>query len=96
MPRGPLRGAGTAPGGIADTGAHLYHLTTGSIDRRLEGCAPECPYDGRLRVLGDHTPVSVTSRHDAAEQARDARRQAARRWPVRLRRAVDDLIAGYR
>ncbi|MDX3637133.1 MULTISPECIES: ThiF family adenylyltransferase [Streptomyces] len=86
----------TAPGGIADTGAHLYHLTTGSIDRRLEGCAPECPYHGRLRALGDHTPVSVTRRHHAAEQARDARRQAARRWPVRLRRAVDDLIAGYR
>ncbi|MDV9170788.1 ThiF family adenylyltransferase [Streptomyces sp. W16] len=86
----------TAPGGIADTGAQLYHLTTGTIDRRLEGCTSGCPYDGHLRALGDHTPVIVTGRHHAAEQARSERRRAVRRWPVRLQRALDDLLARYR
>ncbi|WP_328978452.1 hypothetical protein [Streptomyces canus] len=41
----------TAPSGIANTGAHLYHLTTGTIDQRLEGCEAGCPYDGMLRAL---------------------------------------------
>ena len=34
----------TAPSGIADTGAHLFHLTTGTVDRIEEGCKPECRY----------------------------------------------------
>ncbi|MFP8963236.1 ThiF family adenylyltransferase [Streptomyces nanhaiensis] len=82
----------TAPGGIADTGAHLYHLTTGTLDRREEGCTPGCPYDGPLLALGDDTPVTVTGRHPAAEQARATRTRAAHRWPLRARRAVDDLL----
>ena len=86
----------TAPSGIADTGAHLYHLTTGTVDQRLEGCDPGCPYDGPLRALGDHTPVDITGRHIAAEQARAARRTAARRWTVRLQRHMDDWLNRHR
>ncbi|WP_405842542.1 ThiF family adenylyltransferase [Streptomyces sp. NBC_01518] len=85
----------TAPSGIADTGAHLYHLTTGTVDYRLKGCDSGCPYDGQLCALGDHTPVDVTGRHTAAEQARAARRNAARRWPVRFQRRMDDWLSKH-
>ncbi|MFJ6083216.1 ThiF family adenylyltransferase [Streptomyces sp. NPDC092369] len=85
----------TAPSGIADTGAHLYHLTTGTIDQRLEGCEAGCLYDGQLRALGDHTPVKVTGRHKAAERARAARLDAARPWPLRFRRGIDNLLSRY-
>ncbi|MFJ9604702.1 ThiF family adenylyltransferase [Streptomyces althioticus] len=82
----------TAPGGVADTGAHLYHLTTATLDRRENGCETGCPYDGTLRALGDDTPVTVTGRHLAAEQARAARAQAVRNWPLLARHTIDDLL----
>nr|WSY56276.1 ThiF family adenylyltransferase [Streptomyces sp. NBC_00886] len=82
----------TAPSGIADTGAHLYHLSTGTVDQRLEGCEASCPYDGMLRALGDDVPVTLTGRHPVAERARAARARAVRRWPLRVQRAVDDLV----
>ncbi|MFF0107683.1 hypothetical protein [Streptomyces hirsutus] len=86
----------TAPSGIADTGAHLYHLTTGTIDQSLEGCDAGCPYEGQLRALGDYTPVNVTGRHTAAERAHAARRDAGRRWLLRFQRGIDDLLGRYR
>jgi len=86
----------TAPSGIADTGAHLHHLTTGTIDQRLEGCNAGCAYDAQLCALGDHTPVIVTGRHEAAERARAARSDAVRPWPLRFRRGIDDLLSRYR
>ncbi|WP_217185861.1 hypothetical protein [Streptomyces sp. AC495_CC817] len=52
----------TAPSGIADTGAHLYHLTTATLDHHKDGCKTSCPYDGMLRALGDDAPVTVTGR----------------------------------
>lgn len=82
----------TAPGGIADTGAHLYHLTTGTLDRREDGCKAGCLYDGPLGALGDDTPIPVTGPHLTAEQARAARVLTSGRWPLRARRAVDDLL----
>ncbi|MBX9420823.1 ThiF family adenylyltransferase [Streptomyces lateritius] len=82
----------TAPGGIADTGAHLYHLTTGTLERREDGCEMGCPYDSMLRGLGDDAPVIVTGQHLAAEHIRAARDLAVHRWPLRIRRAVDDLL----
>nr|WP_306416086.1 ThiF family adenylyltransferase [Streptomyces sp. Alain-F2R5] len=81
-----------APGGIADTGAHLYHLTTGTVDRREDGCKAGCLYDGPLRALGDDTPVTVTGRYPAAEQACTARARVVRSWPLRARHAVDGLL----
>ncbi|MEU6653335.1 ThiF family adenylyltransferase [Streptomyces sp. NPDC046900] len=62
----------SAPAGIADTGAHLYHLTTGTIDHEEQGCNPNCPYSGEMHILGDAAPAAVGS-HPAAEQARAAR-----------------------
>lgn len=79
----------TAPGGIADTGAHLHHLSTGTVDRRLEACAPACWYQGPLRALGDDAPVTVTGGHPAAEQARTARARIASGWSLRARRMFD-------
>ncbi|MFG3292328.1 ThiF family adenylyltransferase [Streptomyces sp. NPDC048179] len=61
-----------APAGVSDNGAHLYHLATGTLDRRAEGCLPGCPYDTTLLGLGDSAPV-VTGRHLAAEHARAGR-----------------------
>ena len=29
-----------APSGIGDVGAHLYHFTTGTLDRNINGCKP--------------------------------------------------------
>lgn len=59
----------TAPSGIADTGAHLFHLTTGTVDRIEHGCKPGCRYSGDLLQLGDNAPP-VTGRDLAAENAR--------------------------
>ncbi|MEY9956693.1 ThiF family adenylyltransferase [Streptacidiphilus sp. MAP5-52] len=86
----------TAPGGIADTGAHLHHFTTGTIERRETGCDQGCLYDGPLRALGDDTPLVVTGPHLAAEQVRADRAHAARRWPIRMERAVADLLVHQR
>ncbi|NUP15569.1 MAG: hypothetical protein HOZ81_05600 [Streptomyces sp.] len=61
-----------APAGVSDNGAHLYHLATGTLDRRTEGCNPGCPYDTTLLALGDAAPT-VTGWHLAAEHARAAR-----------------------
>ncbi|MFG2803679.1 ThiF family adenylyltransferase [Streptomyces pseudovenezuelae] len=85
----------TAPSGIADTGAHLYHLTTATIDQRVDGCETDCPYDGMLRALGDNTPFTVTGRHLAAEKARADRARARRRWPLRVERAIDRLVSQF-
>ncbi|MCX5250366.1 ThiF family adenylyltransferase [Streptomyces sp. NBC_00201] len=75
-----------APAGVSDNGAHLYHLATGTLDRRTEGCNPGCPYDTTLLSLGDAAPT-VTGRHLAAERARAGRNtlrahftRLARRW----------------
>lgn len=62
----------TAPSGIADTGAHLFHLTTGTVDRIEDGCKPGCPYSGNLLLLGDTAPP-VTGQDHAAELARAPR-----------------------
>ncbi|MFF7889798.1 ThiF family adenylyltransferase [Streptomyces sp. NPDC020794] len=61
-----------SPAGVSDNGAHLYHLATGTLDRRTEGCNPGCPYDTALLALGDAAPA-VTGRHLAAERARVGR-----------------------
>lgn len=66
----------TAPSGIADTGAHLFHLATGTVDRIEDGCKPGCPYSGELLLLGDTAPP-VTGQDHAAELARAPRRQSA-------------------
>jgi len=64
----------TAPSGVADTGAHLSHLTTGTVDRIEEGCKSECYYSGDLFLLGDAAPP-VTGRDHAAENARTYRQK---------------------
>lgn len=79
------------PGSIGDVGAHLYHFTTGTLDRRTTGCQPGCPYAEELLALGDTHPYDITGDHLAARAARAARataRQGAAKWLVRK---LDDL-----
>lgn len=66
----------SAPAGLADTGAHLHHLTTGTIDHETASCRTACPYSGYLHALGDAAPTT-TAAHPAAEQARAGRNRAA-------------------
>lgn len=79
------------PGGIGDVGAHLYHFTTGTLDRHTAGCQLGCPYAEGLLARGDTHPYDITGDHLAARAARTARaraRQGAAKW---LARKLDDL-----
>jgi len=87
-----LLAAVVAPAGIADTGAHLYHFTTGTLDRITEGCRRHCPYRTWLPARGDAHGLEVTGLHAMAQAARASRERAHRRWRNRLSRALDDLL----
>lgn len=74
-----------APMGIANPGAQMYHFVPGLLDRpRFEPCPSHCPY-GAMSPVGDDSPLTVTARHPAAEQARTRRRAAQRRLPILLK-----------
>ncbi len=64
-----------APGGIADVGPQLYHLSTGSLDRDGASCESDCLYAGPLLGSGDQA-IDPTGVHDVAEQARKRRGSA--------------------
>jgi hypothetical protein len=81
-----------APGGVGDTGAHLYHFTTGTLDRRTAGCLPNCPYTNALLAAGDTHGLLVTGQHQAAIAARESRHRAGQRWSTRLRRMLDGVL----
>ena len=59
-----------APGGIADTGASIYHWALGTQDHDPASCDDRCPYSGTFLCRGDSTGLIVTGRHHAAEAAR--------------------------
>ena len=81
-----------APGGVGDTGAHLYHFATGTLDRRIDGCQPGCPYTETLTGLADTQPFQVTGEHPAADAARASRRRAQKRPATWIARNLDDLL----
>jgi hypothetical protein len=81
-----------APSGLGNSGAHLYHFATGSLDQRIEGCNPGCLYSGDLLATGDRNGLVVTGAHTAAEVARAARAAYSRRPVMRIRRAINDLL----
>jgi len=81
-----------APCGIGDVGAHLYHFTTGTLDRITDGCKPGCPYSGMLLACGDSHGLMVTGRHPAAQAARLERRRIGRRPLVKILRKLDDWL----
>lgn len=87
-----LLSAVLTPGGVGDVGAHLYHFTTGTLDRRTDGCRPGCPYAESLLALGDTQPFEITGVHPAAAAARAARNSAARSPATRLGRKLDDIL----
>ena len=61
-----------APGGIADVGPQLYHLSTGSLERDGAGCLNQCFFAGPLLAQGDRA-IDPTGRHAVAEEARERR-----------------------
>lgn len=87
-----LLNAVIAPGGVGDIGAHLYHFTTGTLDRRTDGCTAGCPYAGMLLGHGDTHGLDVTGEHPTAAAAREARRRMGNRLTMRLARKLDDLL----
>ncbi len=79
-----------APSGIADVGASLHHFTTATIDRRTDGCDPNCLYSGMLLATADHHGLQVTGEHHAANAARE---QHARHHPSPKPRRIIDAVA---
>ena len=72
-----------APSGIANPGAQMYHFVTGHIDADRQGCNATCLLPS-LIAKGEHTGMIVTSRHTAAEAAREHRRLLQRSWRYKL------------
>lgn len=87
-----------APGGISDTGALHYNMSTGTMDRLEADCEPSCPYSScEFIAHGDHLEYVVTGSHDVATEARAARRNrgvaevpSSATWWRRLRRRRSD------
>ncbi len=67
------------PSGISDVGAQLFHFTTGTVDHDRNGCEPTCPYTPGQVALGDHSALTVTGDHEAANRQRAARAAAVPR-----------------
>jgi hypothetical protein len=87
-----LLSAVITPGGVGDTGAHLYHFATGTLDRQTDGCQPGCPYTETLIGLADTQPFDITGEHATANAVRAARRRAQKRTTIRFSRMLDDCI----
>jgi molybdopterin-synthase adenylyltransferase len=81
-----------APSGIADTGAHLYHFTTGTLDRITEACRLDCPYSTWLLARRDAHSLEITGPHATAQASRASRATAHRGWRNRISRTLDDLL----
>ena len=81
-----------APGGVGDTGAHLYHFATGTLDRQIDDCQPGCPYTESLTGLADMQPFQVTGEHPAVDAVRASRRRYQKRPTTRIARKLDDLL----
>jgi hypothetical protein len=87
-----LLSAVIVPGGVGDTGAHLYHFATGTLDRRVEGCQPGCPYTEALTGLADTQPFQIIGEHPAADLVRASRRRVQKRPTIWIARKLDDLL----
>lgn len=62
-----------SPSGINDIGHHMYHFVTGTLDNNSDsGCENNCFF---LTIIGkgDTSGIKVYSKHEVAEEARNAR-----------------------
>ncbi len=66
-----------APHGISNPGVQTYHFVSGSLDQNVLTCAATCRYTSVHRARGDHVEAGIVDVHDAAEDAREARRPSA-------------------
>jgi hypothetical protein len=58
------------PAGLSNVGQQTYHFATGRFDEPLyEKCLPSCYQTGQI-AIGDHSGVTVTGKHPAAEKCR--------------------------
>jgi molybdopterin/thiamine biosynthesis adenylyltransferase len=81
-----------APQGIADIGSQNHHFVTGELDIDTHSCSDNCYYSSQLLARADHTGLTVTGRHKAAEDERAERAAIGRRWSIRLGRLLDRFI----
>lgn len=65
-------------GSVPDYGAQDYDVVTGELARDVRGCEPGCPYPA-MEALGDHSGITVTGLHDAAERGRSYRQEDVQR-----------------
>ena len=79
-----------APGGLGEPGPLRYVLSTHTLEHVPAQTRPTCPVEARI-ADGD-TALTLAGTHHAAEQRRAARRDAGRKWDVRLGRVADDLL----
>ena len=64
-----------APLGISDSGEQMYHFVPAIFDAPIyASCNSNCPYP-QLTAKGDRSGITVTSRSEIAEKARNALRQ---------------------
>jgi hypothetical protein len=82
-----------APQGIADIGSQNHHFVTGELDVDTRSCTESCLYSSQLLARADHSGLSVTATHRAAEVERAERAAIKQRLGVRLRRLMDRLVA---
>lgn len=79
-----------APGGLGEPGPLRYVLSTHTLEHVAAESRPTCPVEATI-ADGDAT-LTLAGPHAAAAQRRSTRREAERRWDVRLGRATDDLL----
>lgn len=85
-----------APSGLSNPGAQMYHFVNSCLEtHELIACKSGCLYPSYI-ALGDAAPISVTSRHAAAEKARAERQKSSQAWCVRLWHWVSSLVRKWR
>lgn len=79
-----------APSGISDPGEQMYHFVPALFDPPVfETCKQNCPYP-RLTAKGERSGITVTSRSELAEAARNM----LRKRPL-YKRIIDAILGGF-
>jgi len=79
-----------APQGISDPGEQMYHFVPAIFDAPIfDVCKSNCPYL-KLMAKGDRSGITVTSRIEIAEKARNA----LQKRPLH-KRAIDSVLSAF-
>jgi molybdopterin/thiamine biosynthesis adenylyltransferase len=83
-----------APSGISNPGAQMYHFVTACLETdELTACKPGCLYASYVGI-GDSVPITVTSRHAVAEEARAVRQKISQTWYLHLWKRLCSIVSG--